>query len=246
MSKKKSKKRKYTKEDYFRLFMMFVIGALFSSGVAYVTAAKLIDSKEVRYDNSASGLTADNVQGAIEELNNNATNFSALTTRLNNIGKEVYPVGSIYISVSSTNPGNIFGGTWVAFGTGRTLMGVNVGDSSFNTVEKTGGQKSVNYTPAGKNTGGAVGNHTLTISEIPAHHHAQATYNGVSGVMREVPTGVPYGYDYGDGYGEVPTANTGGGGAHNHPFTQPTFTGTQASIATLSPYITVYMWKRTA
>lgn len=62
MSKKKSKKRKYTKEEYFRLFMMFVIGALFSSGVAYVTAAKLIDSKEVRYDNSASGLTADNVQ----------------------------------------------------------------------------------------------------------------------------------------------------------------------------------------
>ena len=31
----------------------------------------------------------------------------------------IYPVGSIYMSVKSTNPGTLFGGTWTAWGTGR-------------------------------------------------------------------------------------------------------------------------------
>lgn len=35
--------------------------------------------------------------------------------------------------------------------------------------------------------------------------------------------------------------NTGGGGGHNHGFT-----GTTATISTMPPYLTVYMWKRTA
>ena len=53
----------------------------------------------------------------------------------------VYPVGSIYMSVKSTNPGTLFGGTWVAWGKGRVPVGINTGDSDFNTVEKTGGEK---------------------------------------------------------------------------------------------------------
>lgn len=39
-----------------------------------------------------------------------------------------YPVGSIYLSVNSTNPGSIFGGTWVAFGAGRVLVGVDANE----------------------------------------------------------------------------------------------------------------------
>lgn len=53
----------------------------------------------------------------------------------------IYPIGSIYASVSSVNPGTIFGGTWVRFAAGRTLVGVDSSDSDFNTVEKTGGSK---------------------------------------------------------------------------------------------------------
>jgi len=34
-----------------------------------------------------------------------------------------YPVGSIYMSVNSTNPRELFGGTWVAFGQGRAVIG---------------------------------------------------------------------------------------------------------------------------
>lgn len=67
----------------------------------------------------------------------------------------VYPVGTIYTSVSNANPGLVFGGTWVAFGSGKTLVGVDTGDSDFNASEKTGGEKT----------------HTLTIDEMPSHNH---------------------------------------------------------------------------
>ena len=67
----------------------------------------------------------------------------------------VYPVGTIYTSVSNANPGLVFGGTWVAFGSGKTLIGVDTGDSDFNASEKSGGSKT----------------HTLTIDEMPSHNH---------------------------------------------------------------------------
>ncbi len=72
-----------------------------------------------------------------------------------NILNNVYPVGSIYISVSNANPGLTFGGAWVAFGSGKTLVGVDTSDADFNTVQKTGGEKK----------------HTLTVDEMPSHNH---------------------------------------------------------------------------
>ena len=58
-----------------------------------------------------------------------------------NIDK-VYPVGSIYISVNSTNPSSYFGGTWVSWDAGRVPVGVNTSDSNFSTVEKIGGEQT--------------------------------------------------------------------------------------------------------
>lgn len=82
----------------------------------------------------------------------------------------IYPVGSIYMSISDTNPAVIFGlGTWVAFASGRVVVGVDAGEPSFDTVEKTGG--SINVTPAGSNS-------TPTFSGAPlgAHQHGAGTY----------------------------------------------------------------------
>lgn len=57
---------------------------------------------------------------------------------------QVYPIGSIYVSTVPTNPGTLLGvGTWVAFGTGRVLTGIDAGQSEFDTVEETGGVKTV-------------------------------------------------------------------------------------------------------
>ena len=71
----------------------------------------------------------------------------------------VYPVGSIYISVNSTSPATLFGGTWEAI-QGKFLLGADGG------AYKAG------------NTGGEA-THTLTVDEIPKHTHSM--YSGNSG-----------------------------------------------------------------
>lgn len=70
----------------------------------------------------------------------------------------VHPVGSIYISVDSKNPGTVYGGTWAAFGAGRTLVGFSSSDTEFNAVEKTSGEKT----------------HVITASELASHNHTDA------------------------------------------------------------------------
>ena len=78
----------------------------------------------------------------------------------------VYPVGSIYISTVSTNPGTLLGqGTWIAFATGKTLVGIDSADTDFDTVEETGGSKT----------------HTLTVDEIPSHTHTLDTSDQPAG-----------------------------------------------------------------
>lgn len=74
----------------------------------------------------------------------------------NYILDNVYPVGSIYMSVNSTNPKKLFGGTWEQI-QGKFLFGMN---SSY---------------PAGS-TGGEI-THKLTANEMPAHAHYMASGN---------------------------------------------------------------------
>lgn len=60
------------------------------------------------------------------------------------IFKLIYPINSIYLSTSNTNPSTLFGGTWVQIAQGRCLIGVNTDDADFNTSMKTGGSKTKN------------------------------------------------------------------------------------------------------
>lgn len=197
-----------------------------------------------------------------------------------------HPIGSLEFNTSGTNPNTYLGfGTWELWGQGQVPVGVDTTQTEFNTVEKTGGAKtaSTNYTPIGNNTGtavtmnavslshsgGAVGNHTLTTTEMPSHSHTvQGSTFTVSNNYGSGMSGIPCGASswgnpaYGNAHWFTLNDN-GGNGAHNHGFTQPdahsftpttktitnpTFTGTQATIteSTLQPYITCYMWKRTA
>lgn len=150
---------------------------------------------------------------------------------------KVYPIGSIFISTNSTNPGAYLGGTWVAWGTGRTIVGIDTKDTNFNTVEKTGGTS--NITPSG-----SVGNHTLTTNEIPAHFHQQwYNWDGAGNVggnwkIRMVSTSAGGVGTWTHTSGNYDVATTGGDQPHNHPLTMN-------SQSNLQPYITCYMWKRT-
>lgn len=69
---------------------------------------------------------------------------------------DVYPVGSIYTSVNSTNPATLFGGTWEQL-QNRFLLGAG---SSY-TNGATGGASTV----------------SLTASQMPRHTHTQNSHN---------------------------------------------------------------------
>ena len=55
--------------------------------------------------------------------------------------KELFPIGSVYITVENINPGTFLGGTWTGFGGGRCLVGVNSSEAEFDEPLKTGGEK---------------------------------------------------------------------------------------------------------
>ena len=147
-----------------------------------------------------------------------------------------YPVGSIYMNASvATNPGTLFGfGTWVAFGAGRVPVGFNAADPSFDTAEKTGGSKDaivVSHTHTA----------TTTVTD-PGHNHVANVPNEFA-----IGTVVQSGMVSSEGantFGKnVLTSNASTGVT---VATTVASAGSSGTNANLQPYITVYMWKRTA
>lgn len=148
---------------------------------------------------------------------------------LEDILKAVYPVGSIYISTSATNPATIFGfGTWASIGVGRTIVCAGTGYAAAGT----GGSTTTSYTPAG-----TVGNHTLTTSQIASHAHGvYRVRTAASGTAAFTVAGAST-----SGAATIASDSAGGGSAHNHGFT-----GTAANISTMQPWFGAYIWRRTA
>ena len=81
--------------------------------------------------------------GPAIQIGANAVTYSSINFGNKSLIDLVYPVGSIYMSVNNTNPTSLFGGTWVAWGSGRVPIGVNTSDSDFNAVENR--WRKVNY-----------------------------------------------------------------------------------------------------
>lgn len=80
-----------------------------------------------------------------EETNTKfTTTKEELTELINTTLDSIYPVGSVHVSLTSTNPGTYLKGTWEQFAQGRTLVGVGEGSDGTNTqsfaVNDTGGE----------------------------------------------------------------------------------------------------------
>lgn len=155
----------------------------------------------------------------------------------------IYPIGSIYMSVNSTSPATLFGGTWVRWGNGRVAVGVDTSQTEFSTVEKTGGAKT----------------HTLTTSEIPSHSHTVPSQTINSNRDGEHQHQIKFERNatstgtrtrIASGGTESSASFTENSGAHSHTVTVPQQstqnTGSGNAHNNLQPYITCYMWKRTA
>lgn len=159
-------------------------------------------------------------------------------------GLSAYPVGSIYLAVVSTNPATFFGGTWVTWGTGRVPVAIDTSQTEFNTVEKTGGEKT----------------HMQTLSEVADHAHLQTT--GYDNGTVYVSEGTSYtasivvnAYRSNASFNPRAAATTridktwgrSARGVQSDPSSTPTVPNPpQTATPNLQPYITCYMWKRTA
>lgn len=176
---------------------------------------------------------------------------------LNKILDVVYPVGSIYMSVNSTDPGVLFGGSWTPIH-GRFLVaeGNNgaTGEAALNlTAGATGGKKTV----------------TLSAANMPYHRHSipalsMSTYGGFkpSIIAAAVSTGSHSTSDNPILYANTTrttsyrntaytgASNTGGSHTHTTNANNTGYAGGSDEAATahenLPPYLAVYMWKRIA
>nr|DAS37227.1 MAG TPA: baseplate protein [Caudoviricetes sp.] len=164
----------------------------------------------------------------------NAPSIHAVREAVNNNWLNIYPIGSIYMSVNNTDPSLVFGGTWEQIKQ-RFLIAADDDEAGYNGGS-TGGAFSRNYTPQG-----SVGGHALTVNEIPSHNHGinASAFSSTRGIVDGEGSGIISDYVCDPIAGT--TENRGGGAAHNHGFT-----GTQATINTTPPYLAVYMWKRIA
>lgn len=165
------------------------------------------------------------------------------------------PIGTLRFQTVSTNPADILGfGTWILWGSGRVPVGVDSSNTNFNTVEKTGGEIS----------------HSLTTSEMPSHTHTYSRANSPSGstvlTINQIPShthGWKYAIAAASGSDEWSSAGTnatgtandvinsaGGGQGHTHTISNTSVStgssGSGSSHNNLQPYITCYIFKRTA
>lgn len=171
-----------------------------------------------------------------------------------------YPVGSYYhTSDPDFNPNSAWGGTWSKLGEGQVLLSAGTNYTSGTEY----GSNTKSYKPAG-----TVGNHKLTVAEIPAHTHGKKSLvghmnfrrwasdghivTGSSGILsQKISSSKAYSTA---SYGETAQpgldivtldashehASVGGNGNHNHPFT-----GTSATLNVMQKSTAAYIWHRT-
>jgi hypothetical protein len=157
----------------------------------------------------------------------NSTTALATTAFVQAALAAIYPVGSIYTNATvSTNPATLLGfGTWTAFAAGRVMVGFDSGNALFDTAEETGGSANaivVSHT------------HTATVTDA-GHNHQAFVYSG-SSLVGVASAAVNQANNQGQA---TSTATTGITVANSTE-------GSSGTNANYQPYITVYMWKRTA
>ena len=161
--------------------------------------------------------TTSEIEEALEKIDNIETTFDTMFAQKM---LSIYPVGAIYMSVSSTSPASLFGGTWEQI-QDKFLLAAG---SSY-TAGDTGGEAA----------------HTLTVDEIPSHAHGLRANTSWGNSETLAPWAQYFGsnilYDVGSSGGTITASYyydvvrpTGGGAAHNN----------------MPPYLAVYVWKRTA
>ncbi len=225
-------------------------------------------STRLQVDGAVKAYSFNGMRGIATSLATNSDAYAAsskLTNSLSNelkiLGQKLFPKGSIFLTTVNKNPGTFIGGTWVAWGSGRVPVGINTSDTNFNTPEKTGGASTHNHTVNSHNHTTPSHKHDFTVgwydwfasaAGITAYSsskakfqtasnsgiYANSLYGGdisINGTLTNwATTNNPVIYQSSGDTTAVSAGNTG----NSSPNTN--------SKSNLPPYITCYMWKRTA
>lgn len=203
------------------------MGAIIQNGKRFSGSGN--KASNIAYDSTFSKLNASTVQSAIDKIMDggiakdvsltqaeydklveNGTVDNEITYYItdseepnivNDLVNIIYPIGSIYMSVNSTSPTALFGGTWEQI---KDTFLLSAGDTYESGT--TGGEAT----------------HTLTVNEMPRHEHDDwFTYSGGAPVggnwkinMTSSTTGGSGRWTHTSGLHNV--ALTGGGQAHNN------------------------------
>ena len=141
--------------------------------------------------------------------------------RVDGVGNELYPVGSIYMSTENTSPASMFGGTWEQI---KDCFLWATGDTTSITYTENG--VSVTKLLTAGSTGGEA-THTLTVDEMPSHSHSTWMSDGTE-TNPPLQDRIPLFAWSKHGQVWLDTASKGGSQAHNN----------------MPPYLAVYCWKR--
>lgn len=134
------------------------------------------------------------------------------------IRQQIYPVGSIYMSMSSTSPSSLFGGTWNAI-TDRFLYcnnGTDTGGNNSHTHALSNGYAMINYD---------------TTNSPNIQFGTKKTNWSHTGFMYEWRTP--------EQINRFPTGNINGGNV-------VVLGGNSNSSSNMPAYQTIYCWRRTA
>ena len=165
--------------------------------------------------------------GAYLKVSKGGTGVGTMANLAIEVGKLLYPVGSLYYNSSvTTNPATLLGfGTWTAFGAGRVPVGYNASNALFDSLEETGGSADaivVSHT------------HTATSTVTDAGHTHTGTVGSSGSGATAGGMSVPInGTSIGTSTTGITVATTNDS------------TGSSGTNANYQPYITVAIWKRT-
>lgn len=195
-----------------------------------------------------------NVENAVSELDERMIIYE------NSILDKTYPIGSIfettnYSTVSQVE--NAFGGKWQVYGSGRILIGIDTGNSNFNTVDKTGGVSSITLATSNlPSHTHSIPQLTISTSASGAHSHAVNSFHDQSGYNVTIPAGAHYfkfaGLSY-SGASSMSNRNRLGGvkaesATHKHNITTTKntaeATGSTTTFTNIQPSIAVYRYQR--
>lgn len=150
---------------------------------------------------------------------------------------QIYPVGSIYLSVNSTNPKTYFGGTWEQI-KDRFLLAAGNTYSAGSTGGSASFQSHTHSIPSLSGTAASAGAHTHIVSKRTTTYAAgtQTNYRAIAS-----PTSVKADY--------TENCVSESAGAHTHSVSVnggTTGSAGSGNAGNMPPYLTVYVWKRTA